>query len=381
MNKSLFALSLGTLGLGMSEFGIMSILTPAAQSLGVSIPVAGHLISAYALGVSAGALLLALIMHGKALKKMLLYLILLATAGNLGAVFASDYSLMLLARFISGFPHGAYFGISGIIAKKIAPPGKETEAVSIMIAGMTVANLIGIPAGTYIAHVLSWHYLFLIVVVCFILTFFAVGKWIPVTAPLPDKGFKSQFRFLKTAGPWILFFAIILGNSGVFAWYSYINPFMLNIAGFSSSSMAVLMTMAGLGMVIGNLLGGRYADKFSPLAVTMVLQLGIAVVLGLVFFAGNHSYFAVFLMFLCTAGLFGMSGPQQVLMINHAKGGEILGASGAQIGFNLGNALGAAVGGLPLLVHYDYEYTALPGIVLAFCGFLLLLLFHHKYAK
>lgn len=381
MKKSLFALSLGTLGLGMSEFGMMSILSPAAESLKVSIPAAGHLITAYALGVSAGALILALIMHGKPLKRMLLYLIFLALLGNLAAVFAPNYISMLGARFVSGFPHGAYFGISGIIAKKIAERGHESAAISAMIAGMTFANLIGIPLGTFIAHLSSWHYLFLLVVFCFALTFAAVKFWVPEVAPLANSGFSAQFRFLKKPAPWILFSAIILGNSGVFAWYSYINPFMTDVAGFKPSAMTLIMIISGLGMVIGNYIGGKLSDIYRPINISAYFQLGIAFILLGIFFFGHQPYIAVGLMFLCTGGLFGISGPQQVLMIDNSKGGEVLGASGAQIGFNLGNAAGSIIGGLPLIAGYSYEYTALPGILLALIGYGLLRYFHQHYSS
>ncbi len=150
--SALLALAAGTLGLGMSEFGMMSVLSGAATDLNVSIPQAGHFVAAYALGVCAGALLLIFIARGRPLKKTLLVLAALMTAGNLLAALSPDYAAMLAMRFVSGLPHGAFFGVGGIIAEKVAPPGRRTAAVSIMIAGMTVANLFGIPLGTAIAH-------------------------------------------------------------------------------------------------------------------------------------------------------------------------------------------------------------------------------------
>ena len=174
--SALLALAAGTLGLGMSEFGMMSVLSGAAADLNVSIPQAGHFVAAYALGVCAGALLLIFIARGRPLKKTLLVLAALMTAGNLLAALSPDYAAMLAMRFVSGLPHGAFFGVGGIIAEKVAPPGRRTAAVSIMIAGMTVANLFGIPLGTAIAHAFSWRAMFALVAAWDLYTFYMVWR-------------------------------------------------------------------------------------------------------------------------------------------------------------------------------------------------------------
>lgn len=162
MKKSLIALAFGTLGLGIAEFTMMGILPYVARDLNISIPVAGHFISAYALGVCAGAPML-IVARKRPLKHILLVLMALMLVGNLGAAMAPDYWLLLAARFISGLPHGAYFGVASIVAGKLADEGKSSEAVSIMIAGMTVANLFGVPLGTSLSHMLSWRVTFLLV--------------------------------------------------------------------------------------------------------------------------------------------------------------------------------------------------------------------------
>ena len=161
MKKSLIALAFGTLGLGIAEFTMMGILPYVARDLNISIPVAGHFISAYALGVCAGAPML-IVARKRPLKHILLVLMALMLVGNLGAAMAPDYWLLLAARFISGLPHGAYFGVASIVAGKLADEGKSSEAVSIMIAGMTVANLFGVPLGTSLSHMLSWRVTFLL---------------------------------------------------------------------------------------------------------------------------------------------------------------------------------------------------------------------------
>jgi len=162
MKKCLVALAFGTLGLGMSEFGMMGILTFVASGLHVSIPQAGHLVSAYALGVCIGAPLTVAVAHTRPLKQILLALAGLMVAGNLCAAFAPNYGVLLAMRFVSGLPHGAYFGVGSIVAARVAGPGRSAQAVAVMIAGMTVANLFGVPLGTLVSHLLSWRALFCI---------------------------------------------------------------------------------------------------------------------------------------------------------------------------------------------------------------------------
>ena len=249
MKKSLIALAFGTLGLGIAEFTMMGILPYVARDLNISIPVAGHFISAYALGVCAGAPML-IVARKRPLKHILLVLMALMLVGNLGAAMAPDYWLLLAARFISGLPHGAYFGVASIVAGKLADEGKSSEAVSIMIAGMTVANLFGIPLGTAIAHAFSWRAMFALVAAWDLYTFYMVWRMVPEVPPLPDHGLKSQFAFLGRPAPWFLLGAIMLGNGGVFCWYSYINPLLVHVYGFAPSSMTYLMVVAGADRII-----------------------------------------------------------------------------------------------------------------------------------
>lgn len=380
MKKSLIALAFGTLGLGIAEFVMMGILPEVAVALHVSIAKAGHFISAYALGVCVGAPIL-ILARKFSLKKILLSLVCLILAGNLMASLAPNYLTMLLARFISGLPHGAYFGVASIIASKLADKGKESEAVSIMIAGMTVANLFGVPLGTSLSTMLSWRITFLLVSGWSLITFFYLWRWVPQVESLPDTGLKGQFHFLKSPAPWLILLATGLGNGGVFCWYSYISPLLTEVSGFSSKSITGLMVLAGLGMVVGNLLGGRFSDRYSPGRVAAVFQGSDCIVLLLIYFLSPVSWLSVLLMFLCTTGLFAVSSPQQYLIIRHSQGGEMLGAGSIQVAFNLGNALGAYIGGLALQPGLGYRYPALFGMPFAFIGFILLILFYKRYEK
>lgn len=376
MKKSLIALAFGTLGLGIAEFVMMGILPDVAKDLNVSIPTAGHFISAYALGVCVGAPVLTLA-RKYPLKHILLALVVLVMVGNIGAAAAPNYWVLLAARFISGLPHGAYFGVGSIVAERLADKGKGSEAVSIMIAGMTVANLFGVPLGTSLSTLLSWRVTFLLVGMWSIVILYYIWRWVPHVEGLQDTGFKGQFRFLKTPAPWLILGATALGNGGVFCWYSYINPLLTNVSGFSAESITPLMILAGFGMVMGNLISGRLSDRYTPARVGTASQAMICVALLLIFFLSPNQWASALLMCLCTAGLFAVSSPEQVLIIRVAKGGEMLGAACVQVAFNLGNAIGAYAGGLA--VASGYRYPALTGVPFAFIGFVLFLIFYKKY--
>ena len=376
MKKSLIALAFGTLGLGIAEFVMMGILPDVAKDLGISIPVAGHFISAYALGVCVGAPVL-ILARKHPLKHILLALVTLMMVGNTCAALAPNYWVLLLARFISGLPHGAYFGVASIVAEKLADKGKGSEAVSIMIAGMTIANLFGVPLGTSLSNSISWRVTFLLVGCWGVIILYYIWRWVPHVEGLKDTGFKGQFRFLKTPAPWLILGATALGNGGVFCWYSYINPLLTEVSGFTAESITALMVLAGFGMVVGNLVSGRLSDRYTPGKVGTTVQAMICIVLLLIFFLSPYPWLSALLMCLCTAGLFAVSSPEQVLIIRVAKGGEMLGEACVQVAFNLGNAIGAYVGGLA--ISGGYRYPALAGVPFAMVGFILFLTFYKKY--
>ena len=376
MKKSLIALAFGTLGLGIAEFTMMGILPYVAADLDISIPMAGHFISAYALGVCFGAPIL-LWARRYPLKHILLGLMALMMVGNLCASVSTSYWMLLAARFISGLPHGAYFGVASIVASRLADEGRGAEAVSIMVAGMTVANLFGVPLGTSLSHLLSWRVTFLLVGLWSVIVLYYIWRWVPHVQGLQDTGFKGQFRFLRRPAPWLVLGATALGNGGVFCWYSYINPLLTDVSGFSSESITSLMVLAGFGMVAGNLISGRLSDRYTPGRVAMTVQGALCAILLLIFLLSSNPWCSALLMTLCTAGLFAVSSPEQVLIIRVAPGGEMLGGAAVQMAFNLGNAVGAYAGGLA--VGAGYQYTALLGVPFALCGFVLCYVFYKKY--
>lgn len=376
MKKSLISLAFGTLGLGIAEFVMMGILPDVVRDLHISIPQAGHFISMYALGVAAGAPILVFTRKYPP-KNILLALISVMVVGNIGATLAPNYISLLVARFISGLPHGAYFGVGSIVAEKLADKGKGAEAVSIMIAGITLANLLGVPLGTSLSTMLSWRTTFLLVSFWGLITLYYTWRWIPYMEASKSTNMKSQFSFFKHPAPWLVLFATALGNGGILCWYSYISPLLTGVSGFSAESVTGLIALGGFGMVVGNMVSGRMSDKYTPGKVGAVVQGLVCVTLFLMFYLSPYPLFAAVLMTICAGCLFAISGPEQVMIIRVSPGGEMLGAACVQVAFNIGNAFGAYLGGL--VVDTDLRYPALLGIPLAFLGFVLLCVFYKKY--
>ena len=261
MKKSLLALASGAFILGAAEFVMMGILPQAAAATGVDIPTAGHYISAYAIGVCFGTLIL---VFGRKVppKDLIIVFMVIALVGNLFSAFSANAAMLVIARFISGLPHGAFFGTATLIAKTLADKGKEAQAVSIMVTGQTLANMLGVPAGTLMAEFLSWRLAFGILAAWAAMTMVLSLAWIPFVAPIKDAGIAGQFKFLTRRGPWAILAAVFTGNAGVFCWWSYISPWLQKTGGWSSSLVPMLMMLAGFGMVVGGIIGGRITDRW-----------------------------------------------------------------------------------------------------------------------
>ena len=366
MKKSLVALAMGPFALGFSEFVMMGVLALVAADLGVSIPDAGSFISAYAIGVCVGTLILVL---GRRVppRTLLIGLILLCAAGNALAAIAPSPSMLVLGRFVSGLPHGAFFGTATLAAKMLADPGKEGQAVSSMVLGQTLANTIGVPAGTLIAGLISWRAVFGFAAVWAVVSALAILRFIPRLDPIPDAGLAGQFAFLKKPAPWLIIGGVLLGNTGIFCWWSYVSPWLQKTGGWPSALVPFLMMLAGFGMVVGGIIGGRITDNWRHAGTAALGQfislLGLLMVLVV---PGNRVTTAL-LTFWIAFGLFFISAPQQLLMTEAGQGGgELIAGAAVQVAFNFGNAVGSVVGGAMLTAFsMDYRFTGLGGVPLA----------------
>lgn len=378
--KGLISLSFGTLGLGITEFVAMGLLPFIAATYGISIAQAGHFITAYALGVAFGAFAL-LFLRALKLKTILLMLILVHIAGNLFTVLAPDFNTLLAARFIAGLPHGSFFGVGSIIAQRIASKDKGSSAVSIMVAGMTISNIFGVPLGTALAEILTFKAIFCLVVIWGMIVLFSCHRWIRDTGKIENTGFFGQFAFLKHPAPWLVLGATMFGNAGIFCMQSYISPILTELAGIKLHTVPAVLVAMGICMVMANFISGRLCDRFTPGKVGAYAQvLAVILLLGIALF-GHSTVICIILICLTAGVLFSLSSPEQVSILRTAPGGLLLGAASVQAAFNLGNALGASAGGVPFTFDLSIRLVTAIGAALAFIGFGCLWLYAKKYEK
>jgi len=368
MKKGLYALLLGGLGIGITEFVMMGLLPDIAKDLSISIPQAGHLISAYALGVVIGAPLLVLIAGKYPPRNILIFLMIIFTVFNGLSAFAPGYTSLFISRLLAGLPHGAFFGVGSVVASRIAPKGKEAQSIAIMFAGLTIANIAGVPLGTYIGHHYSWRFSFAVIVLVGLVTIASLKYWMPNLPANKENNLKTQLNFFKSSQSWLMILMISIGTGGLFAWYSYIAPLMTEVSGFAANSITYILMVAGFGMLVGNFIGGRLADIVSPAKASLILLSTMAVTLVIVHFVSFNPIFSLIMTFVTGAVAFALAPSVQMLMINTAKGSEMLAASTSQASFNIGNALGAFLGGLPLAAGYDYTSPSLVGALMALTG-------------
>jgi DHA1 family arabinose polymer transporter-like MFS transporter len=368
MQKSLLALLFGGLGIGITEFVMMGLLPDLASNLGVSIPDAGHLIAMYAVGVVIGAPLLVLIAGRYPPKGILIFLMVLFTVFNGASAFAPNYNILLLTRFLSGLPHGAFFGVGSVVASRLAKPGKESQAVSIMFAGLTIANLIGVPLGTYIGHHYLWRYTFVLIAIVGMITILSLMVWMPTLQTTENKSIKKELSFFAHIDSWLIILLIAVGTGGLFSWISYIAPLLTDISHFNITSIPYIMSLAGLGMVIGNIMGGKLSDKYSPVNATIMMLLAMTCALIIIHFTAQYQSLSLIMTFITGAISFALVAPIQMLMIRSSKGSEMLASSVSQACFNIGNALGAYLGGLPIVFGLAYNYPELVGSTMTALG-------------
>ncbi|TCD54200.1 MFS transporter [Alloscardovia theropitheci] len=382
MKRSILALASGAFALGASEFVMMGVLPNSAADTNVSIPTAGHYVSAYAIGVCFGALIL---IFGRKIKprNLIIAFMIITIIGNFLAAISPNFAMLLTARFISGLPHGAFFGTATIMAKALADEGQEGTAVSQMVVGQTVANMVGVPFGTWLGSALTWRFAFVFLSLWAAMTIVLVLAFVPQIDAIKDAGMAGQFTFLKNPKPWFVIFAVFLGNSGIFCWWSYVSPWLQKVGGWSEKAVPILMVLAGLGMVIGGLVGGRFTDKYVPGAVAGFGQLISVIAMIAIFLDPGSRPTSAMLTFICAVGMFFISSPQQLLMVQLGEGGgEMLAGALVQIAFNAGNSVGSIVGGAVLDgTGMNYHLSSLAGVPFTLVAAALLFAFYALYER
>ncbi|MFD1770702.1 MFS transporter [Sphingobacterium suaedae] len=381
MNKALIALALGGLAIGMTEFTMMGILPDIAKDLQIDIPTASNLIALYALGVVVGAPTLVAFTSTYSPRKVLLFLMLLFFIFNGIFAIAPNKLLLLTSRFIAGLPHGAFFGVGSVVAARLAKPGKEAQAISMMFTGMTIANLAGVPLGTYVGHHYSWRITYGVISVLGLVTFLAIYFWMPKLEANKNNNILKQIGYFARWDAWLMVAVIAIGTGGLFAWISYIAPLVTHVSQLSADRVPLIMVLIGLGMFFGNIIGGKLADTISPSKAAIASFTAMAVCLCVVFFTAHITYLAYPMAFITGMISFSIGSPLQMMLINNAKGAETFAASAGQASFNIGNTLGAYLGAIPITMGYAYNYPSVVGIVMASMGAILAYFFLIKVVR
>lgn len=367
---AVFALALGGFGIGTTEFVAMGLLPDIATGFGITEPTAGHVISAYALGVVVGAPVIAALTARWPRKALLLTLTAVFTLGNVASMLAPTYATLVTARFVTGLPHGAFFGIAALAAAHLMGPQNRAKAVAYVLCGLTVATVLGVPLASWLGQALGWRSAFGLVVGVGLVTLVAQWAWLPeqlramhVTSPLTELG------ALRRPQVWLAVLVGMIGFGGMFAVYTYISTTMTDVTGLPRSLVPVALMVFGLGMVVGNLIGGRLADISVVRA--LYLALGSLAVLLAAFSLGSHSPWTA-LPLLFGVGVAGSAvGPAlQTRLMDVAHDAQTLAAALNHSALNIGNATGAWVGGLVIAAGFGYTAPAAAGAALAVGGLL-----------
>ena len=369
--RALLALAVGGFAIGTGEFVMMGLLPQVASDLSVSIPQAGQLISVYALGVVVGAPLLTAASVRFRRKTVLLVLMSWFAAGNLLSAAAPSYSLVMLGRFISGLPHGAFFGAGAVVAGSLVERNRANSAMAVMFAGLTVANIVGVPLTTILGQHTGWRAVYAIVGVIGLPAVAAIAFAVPADAaptdPEQSVSIVHELRAFAKPEVWLVLGVAMLGGGGLFATFSYITPMMTNVTHYADSSITWLLVLFGLGMTVGNLAGARMADRFPTR--TLLISLSAEIVVAVAFLAADHNRvtaaLAIFLFpMTALAGLPTLQGR----IIALAGGAPNLAAASIQAAFNIANSIGAYLAGLAISAGYGYGSANAVAAVLVVIG-------------
>ncbi|AGM03408.1 MFS transporter [Amycolatopsis keratiniphila] len=367
MPVALLALAIGAFGIGTTEFVMMGVLPEAAADFGVSIPSAGYLISGYALGVVVGAPLLTAAAVRLPRKTMLLAMMGLFTLGNTLFALSPNQEFGVAFRFLAGLPHGAFFGAGAVVASSLAKPGERAKAVSMMFMGLTLANVVGVPLGTLLGQKVGWRATFGVVAVIGLLAMAAIAKLVPHQGKPVEPSLRGELGAFRRPQVWLALAIVTFGLGGVFACLSYIAPMLTDVTGYSPSNVTLLLSLAGVGMTIGNILGGRLADK-ALMPSLYVSLIGLAAVLAIFTFTANGKVgAAVTIFFVGLAGF--MIGPMmQARIMEKAGGTPSLVSAAVQSAFNIANSIGAYLGGLVIAGGFGLVAPNWVGASLAVLG-------------
>ena len=363
---ALLAMALGGFAIGTGEFVIMGLLPDVAHGLGRSVTTAGNAITSYALGVVVGAPLIAVLGARVSRQRLLIFLMTLFAAGNLASAFAPDYLSFIAVRFISGLPHGAYFGVASLVAASMVPAEQRGKAIGRMMTGLTVATLLGVPLAAWVGHHLNWHYAFLFVGICAVVSVLMIISYIPYSKGDPSAHPLQELTALKTPRVLLSLLTGAAGFSGMFAVFSYITPTLIHESGLPEGGIPWVMAAFGLGMVAGMMAGGRLSDWSVTKAITVALVWNL-VVMALFPLMAHHIASGILVTFLI--GTTSLLIPcLQIRLMDVAGKAQTLAAAMNHSALNIANALGAFFGGMIINAGLGWTSTAWVGGALGIFG-------------
>ena len=359
------ALAIGGLAIGTGEFASMTILPVVAGDLHTSLPDMGHMISAYALGVVFGAPLIAIFLARMPRKAMLMLLMSLYAVGNLLSAAAPGYNGLLLARFIAGIPHGAYFGVAALVAAAMAVPEKRAQAVSRVLLGLTIANIFGVPLATWLSQGFGWRSAFVVVGVLGVTTALMVGRYVPFMAA-GDASPQRELGVFRSLQVWVTLLMVSIGFGGLFAIYTYVTPTLLEVTKVSPAMLPVLLGLMGVGMTVGNLVGGWLADRSRLWTIFGGLVWNV-LALSAFYYSSAHLWTVALNLFAIGCGI-AVCPAVQTRLMDVAGDAQTVAAALNHSAFNCANAAGAWCGGLAIAHGMSLQSTGPVGALLAMGG-------------
>lgn len=372
LNPAILALSIGAFGIGVTEFAPMGMLPVIASDLGVSIPDTGLLVSAYAFGVLLCAPLMTLTTSRVPRRALLIALMGLFTAGNLLAALSDGYASLMVARVVTSFSHGAFFGVGSVVAARLVPRDKRAGAVAGMFMGLTIATIAGVPLAAWAAEQFGWRSVFWAITALGLVAMLSLRLAVPLIPADTGADMRAELRVLRQGPVLAALMLTVIGSIAMFTVFTYFAPILLDQTGVSTGFVAWMLVVYGIGLTVGNLLGGRYADR--SIDGTLIVTLASTVALLILFSVGmNQPLPAGILIFLWGVTSFSIVPPLQMRVMAAAADAPNL-ASAMNIGaFNLGNAIGAVIGGAVIGGGLGYPAVALAGAAMAACGLVLVL--------
>jgi len=367
MPLPLLALAASAFAIGTTEFVIMGLLPDVAASLGVSIPSAGFLVTGYALGVVVGAPILTLLTNRWQRKHVLLALMGIFILGNLLCAVAPDYGLLMAARVVTSFAHGSFFGVGSVVAAGLVAKDKQASAIAMMFTGLTLANILGVPFGTLVGQALGWRATFWVVTGLGVIAAVAVALLVPAKHDAEAPSLGRELRVLARPEVWLALLTTVLGFGGVFTVFTYITPILEQVTGLSPHAVSAVLLLFGVGLTLGNTVGGKLADR--ALVPTLIGVLAALALILALFSVTSHSAIpAIVTIFVWGVAGFATVPPLQMRMVEKAKDAPNL-ASSLNIGaFNLGNAGGATLGGVIIDHGLNFAWVSIAGALVAAAG-------------